>query len=81
MFRATEIIANHLNSRSADQFLTLSVRHDQKALRDFVAAVPHRRIIESLAPHIGRFQLVQWPWSPPEIPLDWNAAKPGITQT
>lgn len=59
----------------ARKFWTLSAWRDQKALRDFVGAIPHNRIMQSLAPHMGKFQLAQWTVESSEIPLNWASAK------
>jgi hypothetical protein len=57
------------------KFWTLSVWRDQQALMDFVGAMPHSRIMQSLAPHMGKSQFAQWTVESDEIPLDWNNAK------
>jgi hypothetical protein len=63
------------------KFWTLSVWRDQKALMDFVRAIPHSRIMQSLAPHMGKTQFVQWNVASREIPLDWNSAKARLSQS
>ena len=60
---------------------TLSVWQDQKALTDFVAAVPHSRIMQALAPHMGKTQFVQWTVEAHEIPLDWKIAKARLARS
>jgi hypothetical protein len=65
----------------ARKFWTLSVWRDQQSLREFVAAMPHGKVMQDLAPHMGRSQFSQWMVEPHEIPLDWKSAKLRITQT
>jgi hypothetical protein len=60
------------------KFWTLSVWRDQQSLMDFVRALPHSRIMQALAPHLGKSQFAQWTVESPEIPLDWNSAKARI---
>lgn len=62
----------HVFSR---QFWTLSAWQDQQSLIDFVRHLPHSRIMQDLAPHLGKTQFAQWQVSATEIPLDWSAAK------
>jgi len=57
------------------EFWTLSVWRDEKALMGFVGRAPHSRIMESLAPHMGKTQFARWTAESCEIPLDWNSAK------
>jgi hypothetical protein len=64
----------------ARKFWTLSVWRDQKALGDFVAAIPHSRIMQSLAPHMGKSQFAQWMVESHEIPLDWASAKARLSK-
>ena len=65
----------------ARKFWTLSVWRDQQSLREFVAAMPHSKVMRDLAPHMDRSQFAQWMVEPHEIPLDWKSAKLRITQT
>jgi len=65
----------------ARKFWTLSVWRDQQSLREFVAAIPHSKVMQELAPHMGKFQMAQWTVESHEIPLDWKSAKLRITQT
>src|SRR6266478_169145 len=44
----------------ARKFWTLSVWRDQQALADFVSAMPHSRIMQAMAPHMGKSQFAQW---------------------
>jgi hypothetical protein len=65
----------------ARKFWTLSVWSDQQSLMDFVGRVPHSRIMQELAPHLGKSQFVRWTVESQEIPLDWISAKARITQS
>jgi len=65
----------------ARKFWTLSVWRDQQSLMDFVGRVPHSRIMQELAPHLGKSRFVRWTVESQEIPLDWNSAKARITQS
>jgi hypothetical protein len=70
------LIGYSLDARPfARKFWTLSVWRDQKALMDFVGAVPHGRIMQALAPHLGKTQFAQWSVESHEVPLDWHSAK------
>lgn len=57
------------------QFWTLSVWEDRQSLMDFVGEIPHSRIMQSLAPHMGKTKFVQWQLAASGIPPAWNAAK------
>lgn len=57
------------------QFWTLSVWRDQASLMDFVRQAPHGRIMQTLAPHMGRTKFVQWKVKAGDIPLEWKKAK------
>jgi hypothetical protein len=57
------------------RFWTLSVWEDQRALRDFVERIPHSRIMQELAPHMGKTQFAQWTVRAPEIPIPWATAR------
>jgi len=65
----------------ARRFWTLSVWRDQQSLTDFVNQAPHNRIMQELAPHLGKSQFAQWQVEAGEIPLDWRSAKALITQS
>jgi hypothetical protein len=65
----------------AGKFWTLSVWRDQKALSDFVGAIPHSRIMKSLAPHMGKTQFAQWTVEAHEVPLDWKSARARVAQS
>jgi len=70
------LIGYSLDARPfARNFWTLSVWRDQKALMDFVGAIPHDRIMQALAPHLGKTQCAQWAVKWHEVPLDWRSAK------
>src|SRR6201998_1020760 len=59
--RSPGLIGYSLDARPfALEFWTLSVWRDQQALLDFVDALPHGRIMQSLAPHMGKTQFVEW---------------------
>lgn len=55
-------------------FWTLSVWQDQQSLMDFVRQIPHSRIMQSLAPHMGKTQFVQWKLAASAIPPAWKEA-------
>jgi len=57
------------------RFWTLSVWEDDQALADFVQATPHGRIMEQLAPHMGRTRFEQWRARAEDMPLDWRSAR------
>jgi hypothetical protein len=61
------------------RFWTLSVWGDGAALMDFVRHAPHSKIMQSLAPHMGKTQFVQWKVTASEIPPSWNEAKSRMT--
>jgi len=70
------LIGYSLDARPfARKFWTLSVWRDQKALMDFVGAIPHGRIMQALAPHLGKTQFAEWAVESHEVPLDWRSAK------
>jgi hypothetical protein len=76
------LIGYSLDARPfARKFWTLSVWRDQKALMDFVGAIPHCRIMQALAPHLGKTQFEQWAVESHEVPLDWNSAKARLRST
>lgn len=57
------------------QFWTLSAWEDQQSLMLFVCQAPHDRIMQTLAPHMGKTHFVQWKVKAAEIPLNWAEAK------
>ena len=57
------------------RFWTSSVWEDQPSLMNFVRQVPHGRIMQVLAPHMGKTQFVQWSVTVKDIPPGWNEAK------
>jgi heme-degrading monooxygenase HmoA len=61
------------------KFWTLSVWRDEQSLRDFVEGMPHSKIMQELAPHMGKSRFAQWHVESGEIPLDWDAAKARLT--
>jgi hypothetical protein len=60
-------------------FWTLSVWQDQQALMAFVRQIPHSRIMQSLAPHMGQTQFVQWKLPATAIPPSWKEAIARLT--
>ncbi|HEV2304880.1 MAG TPA: hypothetical protein VGR93_05135 [Candidatus Acidoferrales bacterium] len=56
------------------RFWTLSAWQDSESLMDFVNQIPHSKIMQSLAPRMGKTRFVQWPVIAADIPLDWKAA-------
>jgi hypothetical protein len=60
-------------------FWTLSVWQDQQSLMDFVRQIPHSRIMQSLAPHMGKTQFVQWKLPATAVPPAWNDALTRLT--
>ena len=63
------------------QAWTISVWEDQQSLDNFVNRLPHSRIMQALAPHMGKTKFAQWPVSAAEIPLDWRGAKVRLNQS
>jgi hypothetical protein len=57
------------------RFWTLSVWEDQQSLMNFVRQAPHGRIMQVLAPQMGKMQFVQWSVTLKDIPPGWNEAK------
>lgn len=57
------------------RFWTLSVWEDHQALRDFVEQIPHSRIMQDLAPHMGKTEFAQWTVRAAEIPIPWPTAR------
>jgi hypothetical protein len=79
---ASGLIGYSLDARPfARTFWTLSVWRDQQSLTDFVNQAPHNRIMQKLAPHLGKSQFAQWQVEAGGIPLDWRSAKARITQS
>ena len=64
----------------ARKFWTLSVWENQQTLSDFVRSLPHARIMQDLAPHLGKTQFAQWQVSAAEIPLDWTSARSRLSR-
>lgn len=56
------------------RFWTLSAWEDQQALMDFVEQIPHSRIMQELAPHMGKTQFARWTVRASEIPIPWARA-------
>lgn len=59
----------------ARRFWTLSVWEDRQSLMDFVHEIPHSRIMQALAPHMGKTQFAEWTVRAAEIPVRWADAK------
>ena len=57
------------------KFWTLSAWKDQQSLMYFVHQLPHRKIMQVLAPHIDKTKFVQWKVKGSVIPLRWELAK------
>ncbi len=57
------------------RFWTLSVWEDPKSLMGFVRQVPHSKIMQVLAPHMGKTQFVQWKVTSKDIPPRWKDAR------
>ena len=57
------------------RFWTLSVWEDRQSLMNFVRQAPHGRIMQVLAPQMGKTQFVQWSVTLKDIPPGWNEAK------
>lgn len=78
--RATGLIGYSLQAQPLSrQFWTLSAWENQQVLMNFVRQLPHGKIMQTLAPHMGKTQFVQWKTSGSDIPLNWDAAKERIT--
>jgi len=63
------------------KFWTLSVWEGQQPLNDFVRQIPHRQVMQAMAPHMGRTQFAQWTVTNVDIPLDWPTAKARLSQS
>jgi len=57
------------------KFWTLSVWEDPKSLMEFVRQLPHGKIMQVLAPHMGKTQFVQWKVTSKDIPPRWKHAR------
>jgi hypothetical protein len=57
------------------RFWTLSVWEDRQSLMDFVEQIPHSRIMQELAPHMGKTGFAEWTVRPSEIPIPWARAR------
>ena len=55
-------------------FWTLSVWEDQKALKEFVAKMPHEEAMRAMTPHMGPTKFTQWKVAGSSLPLRWNEA-------
>ena len=55
-------------------FWTLSVWEDEKALRAFVAKIPHGEAMKAMASHMGQPKFTQWRVAGSELPLRWEQA-------
>lgn len=55
-------------------FWTLSVWENEKALRDFVAKVPHGEAMKAMIPHMGPSKFTQWKVNASALPLRWEEA-------
>ena len=60
---------------SRRRFYTLSVWEDAQSLQDFVQQLPHSRIMQDLAPHMGKSQFAQWKLTAPDFPPKWDESK------
>jgi hypothetical protein len=56
------------------QFWTLSVWESERALMEFVAKVPHGKIMKALAPHMGATAFSRWKILGSGIPPRWEDA-------
>ena len=56
------------------QFWTLSVWESDRALMEFVANVPHGKIMKALAPHMGATAFTRWKIRGSQIPPRWDDA-------
>jgi hypothetical protein len=62
------------------KFWTLSVWEDDRALRDFVAKVPHGEVMKTLAPYMGATKFTHWKISGSAIPPNWQDATRRLSQ-
>lgn len=59
--RAGGIIGYSLRAKPLQRnFWTLSVWQDDRALMDFMAQLPHSRVMKSLSPHMGATKFTRW---------------------
>ena len=56
------------------QFWTLSVWESDRALMEFVAHVPHGKIMKALAAHMGATAFTRWKIPGSQIPPRWDDA-------
>jgi len=56
------------------EFWTLSVWESDRALMEFVANMPHGKIMKALAPHIGAVAFTRWKMLGSGIPPRWDDA-------
>jgi hypothetical protein len=56
------------------KFWTLSVWESDRALMEFVANVPHGKIMKALAPHMGATAFTRWKIRGSQIPPRWDDA-------
>lgn len=76
LHRSDGLIGYSLDAQPLQRkFWTLSVWQDSKSLMDFVRQLPHGKIMQVLAPHMGKTQFVQWKVTSKDIPLHWKEAK------
>jgi hypothetical protein len=59
----------------AKRFWTVSAWEDRQSLMDFVEQIPHSRIMQELAPHMGKTEFAQWTVRASEIPIPWSVAR------
>ena len=57
------------------RFWTISAWEDRQSLRDFVEQIPHSRIMQELAPHMGKTGFAEWAVRASEIPIPWATAR------
>ena len=57
------------------RFWTLSAWQDSASLMSFVEQIPHNKIMQSLAPHMGKTRFVRWTVTATDIPLNWKDAQ------
>ncbi len=57
------------------RFWTISAWEDRQSLRDFVEQIPHSRIMQELAPHMGKTGFAEWTVRTADIPIPWATAR------
>ena|SRR5713226_788745 len=57
------------------EFWTLSIWEDYESLMNFVHRAPHGKIMQAMAPHMGKTQFVHWKVTATDIPPSWDEAK------